>query len=76
MMHRHAQIWKKRLLFFRPVVEHCSRTDNKKPVLFVSQQIDQGQGLVGFAQPHVIGQDAAKTVLVQLVEPGRTVPLV
>ncbi len=76
IIHGQGQIREIILLFFRPVVEHRSRTDNKKPVFFLSQQVNQGQGLVSFAQPHIIGQDAAQAIPVQLKEPECPMTLV
>ena len=79
MQRQHAQAGRHARSLGLPVEEqrggqHHQRGAGEPARFLLGQHV--GQGLCGFAQAHVVGQDAAQALLAQVLQPGQALQLV
>ena len=76
---KHAKAWRDESGFGQPVENQGRRHDDQRRMREPSGLLfheHMGERLGGFSQPHFIGQDPAKMVGPQILQPGQTVELV
>lgn len=73
------ETWTEKLKFILPVMKSCHRNDNQKrsPNIFLfCQMSQQSNGLNGLTKTHFISKDTIDTLIIQVVQPLKTLQLI